>query len=157
MNFLGHPDSQPYVRLYDDVAEELQAKLVHGRTHKFLTRGFLKQLIASLFKLDFDLRVNKKLTELSFFTCTATVILGVKMIQPSKHSHPGTKRLSRLQLRCLNSIRSKRSTQFDELETASTQTHPDAVALFLPALNLLFLLGLVIYRKHNDSFEYTGS
>lgn len=78
------------------------------------------------------------------------------MIQPSKHAHPD-KTLIAVAVTLLKQLRSKRSTQFDELRDYLVKRTPDASSLFLPALNLLFLLGLVIYRKHNDSFEYTGS
>lgn len=78
------------------------------------------------------------------------------MIQPSKHSHPD-KTLIAVAVTLLKQLKSKRSTQYDELREHLIKRYPDALSLFLPALSLLFLLGLVIYRKHNDSFEYTGS
>lgn len=78
------------------------------------------------------------------------------MIQPSKHSHPD-KTLIAVTVTLLKQLRTKRSTQFDELRLHLAKRNPEAASLFLPAIDLLFLLGLVIYRKHNDSFEYTGS
>lgn len=77
------------------------------------------------------------------------------MIQPSKHAHPD-KTLVAVSVTLLKQLKSKRSIQFDELKGHLVKGNPDAVSLYLPAINLLFLLGLVIYRKHNDSFEYTG-
>jgi hypothetical protein len=78
------------------------------------------------------------------------------MIQPSKHAHPD-KTLVAVTATLLKQLKGKRSIQFDELKGHLAKRNPDTVSLFLPAINLLFLLGLVIYRKHNDSFEYTGS
>jgi hypothetical protein len=65
--FLGHPDSQPYVSLYDDISEELQAKLVAWSDPSIPYERLLEQLVATLFKLDFDLRVNKRLTRTLVF------------------------------------------------------------------------------------------
>jgi hypothetical protein len=65
--FLGYPESQPYVKLYDDVAEELQAKLVAWSDPNVPYERLLEQLIANMFRLDFDLRVNKRLTRTVVF------------------------------------------------------------------------------------------
>lgn len=66
-NFLGHPESQPYVHLYDEVAEELQAKLVAWSDLEVPYERLLEQLIANLLRLDFDLRTNKRLTRTVVF------------------------------------------------------------------------------------------
>jgi len=65
--FLGHPDSQPYVHLYDEVAEELQAKLVAWSDPDVPYERLLEQLIANLMRHDFDLRTNKRLTRTVVF------------------------------------------------------------------------------------------
>jgi len=78
------------------------------------------------------------------------------MIQPSKHAHPD-KTLIAVSFTLLTQLRSMRFVEFDELRRHLSKQNPDSDSLFLPALNLLFLLGLVAYQKHNDSFEYIGS
>lgn len=77
------------------------------------------------------------------------------MILPNKHSHPD-KTLLAVASTLLQQLRSKRSMQFDELRQHLVKRNPGANALFLPAISLLFLLGVTVYRKQNDSFEYTG-
>ena len=77
------------------------------------------------------------------------------MIQPNKHAHPD-KTLIAVASTLLKQLRNKRSSQFDELRQDLNRSNPDAMSLFLPALDLLFILGVVVYRKQNDSFEYTG-
>jgi hypothetical protein len=49
--------------------------------------------------------------------------------------------------------------RIEEYETlrALVKKMPGGDALFLPALNLLYLLGLIEYRPKNDSVEYVGS
>jgi hypothetical protein len=49
------------------------------------------------------------------------------------------------------------SASFDDLRGFLVKHEPDAGSLFLPAMNLLFLLGLTEYRQKNDTFEYTGA
>ncbi len=77
------------------------------------------------------------------------------MIRPNKHSHPD-KTLVSASAVLLKRLRNKRSESFDELRQCLRKKESDAVGLFLPAMNLLFILGLVEYRKKNDTFEYTG-
>ncbi|MCD0458618.1 ABC-three component system middle component 8 [Roseiconus lacunae] len=77
------------------------------------------------------------------------------MIQPNKHAHPD-KTLLAVTSSLLRQLRSKRTLQFDELRQHLAKSHPEATSLFLPAIDLLFILGVVVYRKQNDSFEYTG-
>jgi len=65
--FLSHPASHPYVQLYDEVAEELQAKLVAWSDPKVPYERLIEQLIANLLRRDFDLRMNKRLTRTVVF------------------------------------------------------------------------------------------
>ena len=78
------------------------------------------------------------------------------MIRPNKHAHPD-KTLIAASAVILKRIRKKRSVPFDELRQCLINYEPDAAGLFLPAVNLLFLLGLVEYRDKNDTFEYIGN
>jgi len=78
------------------------------------------------------------------------------MIRPNKHSHPD-KTLVAATTILLRRLRKKRSETFDGLRSCLIKHEPDSTGLFLPAVNLLFLLGLVEYRKKNDTFEYLGN
>ncbi len=77
------------------------------------------------------------------------------MIRPSKHAHPD-KTLVSASTVLLKRLRTKRSESFDELRDSLLKRDADSESLFLPAMNLLFILGLVEYRKKNDTFEYVG-
>ena len=77
------------------------------------------------------------------------------MISPSKHSHPD-KTVVSSSFRILHRLRQKRSIGFEELRAFNCQKENDVDSLFLPAMNLLYLLGLVEYRVQNDTFEYIG-
>ena len=77
------------------------------------------------------------------------------MIRPNKHSHPDKTVVSASTV-LLKRLRKYRSISFDKLREHLAKQEADAASLFLPALNLLFLLGLVEYRKKNDTFEYIG-
>lgn len=77
------------------------------------------------------------------------------MIRPNKHAHPD-KTLVCASAVLLKRLRSKRTETFDDLRACLIKYESDAAALFLPAVNLLFLLGLIEYRKQNDTFEYVG-
>jgi hypothetical protein len=54
----------------------------------------------------------------------------------------------------LRTLRSKRVVAFVELQSALQALGPDGEILFIPTLNLLFLLGRLEYRPQTDSFEY---
>jgi len=77
------------------------------------------------------------------------------MIRPNKHSHPDKTLMSAATV-LLKRIRRRRTESFDDLRKALTNHEADAESLFLPAVNLLFMLGLIEYRKKNDTFEYVG-
>ncbi|MCA9041579.1 MAG: hypothetical protein KDA65_14595 [Planctomycetaceae bacterium] len=61
-NFLGHPQNQAYVNLYETTASELEAKLDAWRDLDTPYERLLETLICRLFNRDFDLRKNKNLT-----------------------------------------------------------------------------------------------
>ena len=77
------------------------------------------------------------------------------MIRPNKHAHPDRTLICASSV-LLKRLRDKRTENFDDLRACLTKYEPDAGSLFLPAVNLLFLLGLVEYRRQNDTFEYVG-
>ncbi|MBA1445578.1 MAG: hypothetical protein M3H12_08575 [Chromatiales bacterium] len=78
------------------------------------------------------------------------------MIRPSKHAHPD-KTVVAIATLLLKRLKSHRVESFDALRHHADNTIDGVSALFLPALNLLFLLGLVEYRPKTDAFEYTGN
>jgi hypothetical protein len=77
------------------------------------------------------------------------------MIKPSKHAHPD-KTVVAVATILLTDLRQQRTQEFDELRQYVEKKISGAGTLYLPALNLLYLLGLVEYRSKTDAFEYTG-
>ena len=61
-SFLGHPDNRPYVKLYEETASELEAKLDAWTDPDVPFERLLEVLINRLFQRDFDLRKNRQLT-----------------------------------------------------------------------------------------------
>lgn len=77
------------------------------------------------------------------------------MIQPTKHSHPD-QTVMYVATEILSRLKTKRLEGYDELLKFSKRIVIGGEILFLPALNFLFLLGLVTYHQKNDTFEYSG-
>ena len=77
------------------------------------------------------------------------------MLRPTKHSHPD-RTVVGVAIVLLRRLKSRRLDDFDSLRAFARKAIAGGEVLFLPALNFLFLLGLVDYRPKNDSFEYLG-
>lgn len=77
------------------------------------------------------------------------------MLRPSKHSHPDQTVINAA-LILLVRLRSRRLEEFDDLRAHVKNAIKGGETLYLPALNLLYLLGLVAYRPKTDSIEYVG-
>ncbi len=77
------------------------------------------------------------------------------MLSPTKHSDPDRTVLAAATT-LLRALRKKRIVSFDELKQSLTAGSQSPETLFLPAVNFLYLLGLVEYRPVVDSFEYVG-
>lgn len=77
------------------------------------------------------------------------------MLRPSKHSHPDQTVIN-VAAKILERLREQRSEEYSALLQRLKKRVDGAEVLFLPALALLFLLGLVAYRPKTDSFEYVG-
>ena len=76
------------------------------------------------------------------------------MIRPQKHLNLNVCVL-RISALALAHLRRQRVEKFTTLlETMKVAAGPDAEILFLPAVNLLFLLGRLVYHPHTDIFEY---
>ena len=78
--FLGHPDNQPYVKLYEDTAAELEAKLDAWADPELPYEKLLEVLIGRLFDRDIDLRNNRRLTRTVVFYmyCNCDIAKDVK-------------------------------------------------------------------------------
>lgn len=77
------------------------------------------------------------------------------MLRPTKHDHPD-KTVIAVAALLLHRLKNQRVESFCELLHYLTGAREGVGILFLPALNLLFTLGLVEYRTKTDAFEYTG-
>jgi hypothetical protein len=77
------------------------------------------------------------------------------MLRPTKHSHPD-RTVVGIALVLLGRLKSRRLEEYDVLRKYARKAVAGGDVLFLPALNFLFLLGLVEYRPKTDSLEYSG-
>lgn len=76
------------------------------------------------------------------------------MLQPRKHLNPNTCTLRVLTLALAELLR-RRTIRYDDLRvTVIRRAGSDAELAFVPAMEVLFLLGRVEYREKTDSFEY---
>ncbi|PZE69315.1 hypothetical protein DEJ27_08505 [Curtobacterium sp. MCPF17_018] len=77
------------------------------------------------------------------------------MLKPSKHAHPDQTVLN-ISLILLEKLRAERVSSYVDLVAAAGKKVNSGDVLFMPAVNFLFILGLVEYRSKTDSFEYVG-
>ena len=77
------------------------------------------------------------------------------MLRPTKHSHPDRTVIS-VALLLLARLRVRRVEDYADLLQLAKGSAAGGDALFLPALNFLYLLGLVEYRSKTDAVEYVG-
>ncbi len=77
------------------------------------------------------------------------------MLKPTKFSHPD-KTVIAVATVLLGEISKKRVMKYDELFNQLKKACEGVESLFLPAINLLYLLGTIEYLKKIDSFEYIG-
>lgn len=77
------------------------------------------------------------------------------MLRPTKHSHPDRTVVS-LSLLLLSRLRARRLDEYGALCKFAKKSVAGGDVLFLPALNFLYLLGLIEYRPKTDSVEYVG-
>ena len=77
------------------------------------------------------------------------------MIRPSKHAHPDLTVVS-VAFVLLNILKQKRTESYTNLLLIVEKNTKNAKTLFLPALNLLFMLGLIRYLPKADRFEYVN-
>lgn len=77
-------------------------------------------------------------------------------IKPNKHSNPDQTIIAVAAL-LLKTLSKSGVEKYDDLEELVDTKIEGGKYLFLPALNLLYLLGAVDYHKKSDAFEYVGA
>jgi hypothetical protein len=78
------------------------------------------------------------------------------MLRPSKHSHPD-RTVIHVAMLVLARLKGRRVEEYSVLKKFAKKHVKGGEVLFLPALNLLYLLGLIDYRPKTDALEYVGS
>lgn len=77
------------------------------------------------------------------------------MLRPTKHSHPD-RTVINVSLLLLARLKTRRLEDYDSLRQYAKKAVAGGDVLFLPALNFLYLLGLIEYRPKTDAVEYVG-
>ncbi|HEY5706323.1 MAG TPA: ABC-three component system middle component 8 [Terrimicrobiaceae bacterium] len=77
------------------------------------------------------------------------------MLRPTKHSHPD-RTVINVSLLLLARLKMRRLDDYDSLRRYARKAVVGGDVLFLPALNFLYLTGLIEYRPKTDAVEYVG-
>jgi hypothetical protein len=77
------------------------------------------------------------------------------MLRPTKHSHPD-RTVINVSLLLLARLKARRLDDYDVLRKYAKKNVVGGDVLFLPALNFLYLMGLIDYRPKTDALEYVG-
>ena len=77
------------------------------------------------------------------------------MLRPTKHSHPD-RTVINVSLMLLARLKARRVDEYDVLRKFAKKSVVGGDVLFLPALNFLYLMGLIEYRPKTDAVEYMG-
>ena len=77
------------------------------------------------------------------------------MLRPTKHSHPDSTVIN-VSLLLLARLKARRVDDYDALCNYAKKSVGGGDILFLPALNFLYLMGLIDYRPKTDAVEYVG-
>lgn len=77
------------------------------------------------------------------------------MLALTKHTHPD-RTVINVALLLLQRLRARRVDEYDILRKYVKKSVIGGDVLFLPALNFLYLLGLIDYRPKTDAVEYVG-
>ncbi|HGY4228280.1 TPA: ABC-three component system middle component 8 [Citrobacter amalonaticus] len=77
------------------------------------------------------------------------------MLRPTKHSHPD-RTVINVSLLLLLRLKDRRVDEYDSLKKYAKKSVTGGDVLFLPALNFLYLMGLIEYRPKTDAVEYVG-
>ena len=76
-------------------------------------------------------------------------------LRPSVDAHPDRTVIG-LTVVLLRHLKAQRLAEYEALRALSKKAVSGDDSLFLPALNVLYLLGLVEYRPKTDCIEYLG-
>jgi hypothetical protein len=77
------------------------------------------------------------------------------MLRPTKHSHPD-RTVVNVSLLLMARLKARRVDEYDVLRKFAKKSVVGGDVLFLPALNFLYLMGLIEYRPKTDAVEYVG-
>jgi hypothetical protein len=77
------------------------------------------------------------------------------MLRPTKHSHPD-RTVINVSLLLLARLKVRRVDDYDSLRKYAKKAVIGGDVLFLPALNFLYLMGVIDYRSKTDAVEYVG-
>jgi hypothetical protein len=77
------------------------------------------------------------------------------MLRPTKHSHPD-RTVINVSLLLLSRLKDRRVDEYDVLRSFAKRSVVGGDVLFMPALNFLYLMGLIEYRPKTDAVEYVG-
>ncbi len=77
------------------------------------------------------------------------------MLRPSKHAHPD-RTVIHVAMLVIARLKRRRVEEYSVLKDFVKKHVKGGDVLFLPALGLLYLLGLVDYRPKTDALEYVG-
>lgn len=77
------------------------------------------------------------------------------MLRPTKHSHPD-RTVINVSLLLLARLKTQRIDDYDALRKFAKKSVIGGEVLVLPALNFLYLMGLIEYRPKTDALEYVG-
>ncbi|MCP4263173.1 MAG: ABC transporter substrate-binding protein [Planctomycetes bacterium] len=77
------------------------------------------------------------------------------MIRPTKHSHPD-RTVINVSMLLLARLKARRVDDYDDLLKFAKKKVAGGDMLFLPALNFLYLMGLIDYHPKTDAVEYVG-
>jgi hypothetical protein len=77
------------------------------------------------------------------------------MLRPTKHSHPD-RTVINVALLLVARLKARRVDEYDVLRKFAKKQVTGGDVLFLPALNFLYLMGLIEYRPKTDAVEYVG-
>lgn len=78
------------------------------------------------------------------------------MLRPSKHSHPD-RTVINVALLLLGRLKKRRLDNYGDLRSFAKKAVTGGDVLYLPALNFLYLLGLIEYHPKTDAVEYLGA
>ena len=78
------------------------------------------------------------------------------MLRPNKHANPDQTVIGVATI-VLKQLKSNKVESFSKIEDNIEQHVPGGKYLMIPALDLLYMLGIIEYHQKNDVFEFVGA